>query len=209
MRTLSRVGQYSRKLLIHKVGGRPLFDANIFLERIAPHWLPLAGLNLWVPNPDFVRPPDVDSFEWIDLVLCKTRHAVELFTSLGLPVRYMGFTSTDCRQKAVRRSAIERKEFSQCLHISSGWLKGTDAVVDLWRSHPEWPTLVLLDPARDPVRLPNVVHLSDRLSTERLRRVQSESAVHLCPSETEGWGHTIGEALSCGALVVTTDAPNE
>jgi glycosyltransferase involved in cell wall biosynthesis len=31
--------------------------------------------------------------------------------------------------------------------------------------------------------------------------------VHVCPSEAEGFGHLLGEAMSCGALVVTTDAP--
>jgi len=35
----------------------------------------------------------------------------------------------------------------------------------------------------------------------------NQCPVHLCTSSTEGFGHSIGEALSCGAIPITTNAP--
>jgi glycosyltransferase involved in cell wall biosynthesis len=40
-----------------------------------------------------------------------------------------------------------------------------------------------------------------------LAGLQRSHAIHLCPSESEGFGHTIVEGLSAGAVVVTVDAP--
>jgi glycosyltransferase involved in cell wall biosynthesis len=37
------------------------------------------------------------------------------------------------------------------------------------------------------------------------RREQNRHTWHLCPSQYEGWGHSVHEALSCGAAVVTHD----
>ena len=45
------------------------------------------------------------------------------------------------------------------------------------------------------------------LSSSELRRLQNQHAFHVCLSETEGWGHYIAEAMGCGAVVVTCDAP--
>ena len=36
-----------------------------------------------------------------------------------------------------------------------------------------------------------------------LREIQNANLFHLCPSETEGFGHYIVEALSVGAIVLT------
>ena len=55
--------------------------------------------------------------------------------------------------------------------------------------------------------LPNVRYETDYVPDERLRQLQNECEVHVIPSQAEGYGHVIGEAMACGAVVVTTDAP--
>jgi glycosyltransferase involved in cell wall biosynthesis len=37
--------------------------------------------------------------------------------------------------------------------------------------------------------------------------MQNRHLFHLCPSETEGFGHHLVEGLSCGAITLATDAP--
>jgi glycosyltransferase involved in cell wall biosynthesis len=52
----------------------------------------------------------------------------------------------------------------------------------------------------------NVSLVREHLDDEAYRRLQNEHRFHLCPSQTEGYGHYIAEAMSCGAVVVTLDA---
>src|SRR5690606_34092893 len=57
------------------------------------------------------------------------------------------------------------------------------------------------------VSAPNIRHLLERVDDATLRTLQNSNAIHLCPSEAEGFGHCIAEAMSCGAVTLTTDAP--
>ncbi len=87
--------------------------------------------------------------------------------------------------------------------------KGTAAIVALWAAHPEWPTLTIVQhPERATViDLPNVRWIVNYIADDDLTDLQNRHGIHLQPSEVEGFGHTIGEGMSCGAVVVTTDAP--
>ena len=91
-------------------------------------------------------------------------------------------------------------------------MKGTERLLDVWRRHPEWPTLhVLQSPSTARAERPTAAANLDHRVTyvddiEDIRKLQNAHAFHLCLSEAEGWGHYIVEAMSCGAVVLATDA---
>jgi glycosyltransferase involved in cell wall biosynthesis len=186
------------------------YDINLFLEDITPGFFKYARANLFIPNPEWFKDDQRRHLQGIDAVLCKTREAQQTFTQLGSTVRFIGFTSED-------RCDPEQPcpEDITFLHIAGrSWQKGTAPLLALWQQHPEWPMLTVVQNARTynqakvaPVVAPNITHILKRLDDSALRKLQNIHAVHLCPSESEGFGHCIVEAMSCGALTLTTNAP--
>jgi hypothetical protein len=54
--------------------------------------------------------------------------------------------------------------------------------------------------------VPNVIWI-ERFSEYELVQAMNENIFHIMPSEYEGYGHAINEALGCGGIVITVDAP--
>jgi hypothetical protein len=193
-----------RKGLPLRRSAHPPFDVNVMIERIRPHYLSAARINVLLPHPEWFVESDHENLAAIDVVLAKTRHAVEIFERLGKRTQFVGFSGNDRLLADVPR---ERSFF----HLAGGSdNKGTRPLLDIWQRHPEWPRLTVLQSARrarERIVAPNIDHRIDYLSDQDLRRLQNTHAFHLCPSETEGYGHYIVEALSVGAVVVSVDAP--
>ena len=184
-------------------GKAPAFDVNVMLERIRPEFIPAAARNVVVPNPEYFRPEDRAALSAMDEVWTKTRHATRLFDALGATTRFIGFDSEDRLLPDVPR----KQAFFHGPGRSGN--KGTAALLELWASHPEWPTLTVVWRRKrvDTSDLPaNVRLVREHLDDGAYRRLQNEHRFHLCPSQTEGYGHYIAEAMSCGAVVVTLDA---
>ena len=180
------------------------YDLNIFLEQVEPFCLPLAKAHIMVPNQEWLRDNSTPYLTEMDAVLCKTRHAEEIFREKGFPTTFISFTSAD------RYDAGCPRNYDAFFHLAgSSDQKGTAPLVDLWSTHPEWPTLTVVQhPSnRLDVTATNIRYISEHIDDEMLRRLQNDNGVHVCPSEAEGFGHSIVEAMSCRALVVTTDAP--
>lgn len=184
--------------------GEPAFELNLMLERVRPEFLRAARRNVLIPNPEYFRSKDRRALSCIDEVWLKTRHAIPLFEALGARTRYIGFTSPDRLDAGVTR----QKAFFHGPGRSNN--KGTAALLTLWAQHPEWPELTVVW-RRKHVELDkipaNVRLLRDHLDDDAYRRLQNAHRFHLCPSQTEGYGHYLVEAMSCGAVVVTLDAP--
>jgi glycosyltransferase involved in cell wall biosynthesis len=190
---------------------RPQFDVNFFLESVFPEHLPTGRVNCLFMNPEFFRDTNLPHLRRLDFALFKTPSAAEAFRDLPVRCLDVAFTSPDKRiPNFVRRGPL------RCLHLSGrSAVKGSEAVVEAWSRHPEWPELTVVRSARryggdeaPPLPpLPNVRYETDHLPADRLRQLENECEVHVIPSQAEGYGHVIGEGMACGAVVVTTDAP--
>jgi glycosyltransferase involved in cell wall biosynthesis len=178
-------------------------------EQIHREQLRHGRYNFILPNPEFTDPDVFRKLSWPPVILCKTRHAKQLFTSLQGSALYIGFTSRD------RMMAPVKKDYREFLHVAGlSDFKGTRRLAALWARQPSWPMLTIVRSPKDRngrrrAPLPgasNIRLIEEWISDETLRLLQNQCGVHLCPSEAEGFGHYIMEGLSCGSVVITTDA---
>ncbi|HTT07053.1 MAG TPA: hypothetical protein VMF64_17370 [Steroidobacteraceae bacterium] len=183
------------------------FDVNVMLEHIWPQFMADARHNVVVPNPEWFDPRDQRYLAAVDCVWAKTAFAERLFRERGCVTSLIGFDSEDREERAVGR-------VSQFLHIAGrSPLKGTARLIALWKRHPEWPTLTLVQDPTMPGSVVsegawpgNIACHGRYLSDEAVRAMQNSHRFHMCTSEAEGWGHYILEALSVGAVTLTCDA---
>jgi Glycosyl transferases group 1 len=179
------------------------FDANLMLEHVRAEYFPLAHRNVLLPNPEWFLPADAAALPGIDAVFAKTLYTQTIFSGLGRRVVFTGFTSDDRHDRTVPR---ERAFF----HLAGrSGTKNTEALLALWRKHPRWPRLTVVQDrhmAQASLATPNIDHRVGHLADDELRRLQNSHRFHLCPSQTEGFGHYLVEALSVGAVTLTLDA---
>jgi len=157
-------------------------DLAIHLEVVEPWFFQGAERHWWIPNPEWAMQKYLSHIERFEFVLCKTRDAKQALREYTDRAILIGFTSEDRRDESIERERVFFHAFRGSLE------KGTRAVRGAWEDL-EWPIV-----------------LADGLDEETFRHEQNRCLFHLCPSEYEGWGHTIHEALSVGAIVVSTDA---
>ncbi len=180
------------------------FDVNLMDERVRADYLPLARRNVLMPHPEWFAAEDRALLGTLDRVFAKTRHAVPIFEAQGCRTDFVGFTSFDRRLAEAPRTAT-------FFHLGGRSLnKGSQPLLDLWLRKPDWPMLTLVQRAKlqVPSQLPaNLRLITDYLDDTELRVLQNRNLFHLCPSETEGFGHHLVEGMSVGAITLATDAP--
>ena len=183
---------------------RGRFDVNLMDERVRPKYIDLARRNVLLPHPEWFKQEWQAHLPSIDRVFAKTHHAVPIFQALGCRAEFVGFTSIDRRLADVAREPT-------FFHLGGrSTNKGSQPLIDLWLRKPSWPLLTMIQraPLRLPASLPaNVRLITDYLDDGELKILQNRHLFHLCPSETEGFGHHLVEGMSVGAITLATDAP--
>jgi hypothetical protein len=162
-------------------------------------------LNVAVPNPEWFDRRDVGALGPIDRVWAKTLNTARIFERRGKLASLIGFDSQDRDDPAVARERI-------FFHLAGNSpMKGTARLIQLWRQHPRWPMLIVVQHSSDGRASAgssgNVEVIPSYVDDADLKHLQNRCAFHLCPSEAEGWGHYLVEALSVGAVTLTVDAP--
>lgn len=181
------------------------YDLGVSLEVVAPHLMKLSQWNVWIPNPEWTTPRYLANASSFDQVWCKTREAERIFHPLFHRVRYIGFLSRD------RRDATPREP--RALHVGGDNAhRNTNAVLAAWREYRYWdhrplPPLTIVSSAVTTVfeATPDVTLLK-RVDDDQLRDLQNRCLFHIQPSATEGYGHALREAQSCGGIILTTAA---
>jgi hypothetical protein len=203
--TNSKIYNLSKAILKPRFLHPRKHEISIFLEQVVPELLGQSKVNLLIPNPEWFHPSWQLLSGKFDSALCKTNHSNNIYRSLGFKTQYIGFTSPNKQQGELR--VDKRHEF---LHIAGGsHFKGTAQLVDVWEKHPEWPKLTVVthrvlasytSPASN-------VHIVSKFMDElTLTQLQNETLFHIYPSQAEGFGHCINEAMSCGAIVLSNNA---
>jgi glycosyltransferase involved in cell wall biosynthesis len=180
------------------------YDMNIMLEHVRPESFDQAHINVLIPNPEWFRKEEwLKELPHIDLIFAKTQHAQAIFSKLGCRVVPIGFTGIDYQDTTVPRQPT----FFHGPGRSGN--KGTLPLLELWAKHPQWPQLTVVWRRKRvdiPDLPPNVTLIRDYLPDAELKRLHNANLFHLCPSQTEGYGHSLAESLSTGCVTLTTDA---
>jgi glycosyltransferase involved in cell wall biosynthesis len=181
------------------------FDLNIYLELLHSKWFSKASSHWLIPNPEWYDVRWKQFLPRFSRIICKTRSAISEFSKYNKKTFYTSFTSENCFDPSIQ------KDESKWLHVAGKSLqKSTNVIYDTWQQNPNFPHLTIIqDPSKYQKRdiLPNLDYRYERIDDKELSYLQNHCGVHLCPSETEGFGHYIMEAMSCRALIITTNAP--
>jgi hypothetical protein len=184
----------------------PSADITICLEVVNPRFF--SKENWLVPNSEWWFPSFNGTLRHFSKVLCKTQDAVSIWSKkLGAPkdVRYVGWEARDLRIEGAPWAG------SRFLHAAGrSETKNTELVAAAWRTGKIDAPLTILSASWRLAPLlrgiPNCTVIQ-RASDEELRLMMNHHPFHIMPSAYEGYGHSIHEALGCGGIVITMDAP--
>ncbi len=177
---------------------------SIHLEKIFYGKLFLHRKQILIPNQEWFGSAFFELLKYIDNVWVKTRFAEGIFKEFRPAVDYIGFCSV------IDSNVIYKKNGDHFFaRVGMSHFRGAERLVDVWRTHPEWPLLkMVIDSSCRPANPPaNVEYLNVFPRVEDYVALASSSLFHIYASEVEGFGHSIVEAMGYGAVVLVTDAP--
>lgn len=180
------------------------FDIAFHLELVYAGWLANSKVkNVFYPNPEWFMSNWKPYLNRFHLIACKTYDTQQIFEKLKLKTLYTSFTSHD-------RYIEKAPKLKSFVHLQGRSIaKGTDQVVEAF-TYPDMPQLCIhtqRDLKRE-IHYPftdNIKLFTKKYNDSEYKLLQNRHRVHLCTSIYEGFGHYINEALSCKAVVITTN----
>jgi glycosyltransferase involved in cell wall biosynthesis len=178
---------------------------GIHLESIFYEKLYRAEKHILIPNQEWFEVSHLALLPYIKVVWTKSKFAQEIFTQYKRPIFYISF----CSIIAEVEPGVTKQRDYFFARTGNSWYRGAHNLIKVWSLHPEWPPLKLvIDPSVRPAEKPeNIEYLDVFPRSEDFVRFASSSLFHIYATETEGFGHSILEAMGYGAVVLVTDAP--
>ncbi|RBP71947.1 glycosyltransferase [Marinobacter nauticus] len=179
-------------------------DLVIHLENVWVSQL-TAGRHHWlIPNQEWFVESRLPYLSFINRILCKTNHAVAIFSALHSNTHYLGFTGGEIGAQ----TGSEKKDYRLALHVAgNSQFKGTQSVLSCWQRHPEWPKLILVSQHLEPTSCSaSNIEIKPTLTSNELIALWAQAGFAILPSEVEGYSQTLAESMANGCITITTNA---
>ena len=188
---------------------------QLFIEQARSKDYPRITRPSWLMvNLEYIDDQLTQKKPKINIALAKTLKQVELLrkyrqkNKLRFGILYTRHTSKDIYDPTYE------KNYNLFVHVAGkSPYKNTEAVVEAWLLHPEWPRLTVVTRLKSYGHLAekskaaeNIHFQTDFVPKEELSRIQNTHGIHVCPSNVEGFGHYINEARAVKALVIGSNA---
>ncbi|MBY5961829.1 glycosyltransferase [Marinobacter nauticus] len=189
-------------LRILKPGKRA--DLVIHLENVRVTQLAVGRHHWLIPNQEWFIESKLPYLNFINRILCKTHHAVSIFSALHPDTQYLGFTGGEINTQ----NGSKKKDYRLALHVAgNSQFKGTQSVLSCWQRHPEWPKLILVSQHLEPTSCSaSNIEIKPTLTSNELIALWAQAGFAILPSEVEGYGQTLAESMGNGCITITTDA---
>lgn len=184
---------------------REKHTVGIHLESIFYENLFRSEHHILIPNQEWFEVSHIALLPYIKEVWVKTKFAKGIYAQYKRPVQYIGFCSM---LETFDATVVKRRDYFFSRTGMSEY-RGAENIINVWSRHPEWPPLKLvIHPSRRPLVKPDNVEFLDIFPrVEDFVQFASSSLFHIYATETEGFGHSILEAMGYGSVVMVTDAP--
>lgn len=172
-------------------------DIAIHLEHLYQKNFDLSPVNIAVPNIEWCPSSMVTAMRKCQMILAKTQDAYDILSANGFSPILTGWTSPDVYLPGEATS-------KNMVHIAGrSPLKGTKVLMEAMKLIPDIPLTVYR-----PIGMYNVPHNVKHVRSHipDMRPIINNAWIHVLPSQYEGFGHALNEAMCVGATIVTTDA---
>jgi hypothetical protein len=192
----------------------PDADVNIFMEVVAPSLMPYAGLNIWVPNPEWTYKTWIPYIPQFDHIWAKTHECLDIFKQYTDKVVYTGWTSMD---KHWVPETDKKNYYKAIVPVGKNIYRHPKPIFqayvrlltkpDIYR---KLPTLHIPYAETDiTITVPDeikakVVLYTKPLTDNEYSDLMRECGLCICPSVSEGFCHAVNEALSSGCHVLVS-----
>lgn len=185
----------------------PEADINIFLEIVSNILINPKSINILIPNQEWFYRNWLPYLNKLDYIWCKTKYISTIFKDYvdkSSKIEHIGWCSRDMYLSNIN------KNYQYYLHLCGKSIyKQSQKIIDIWDEN--MPQLVIIYSPKDvkltTKKIKNIKYITERVEDPDLAKLMNYCGVHICCSETEGFGHYIQEAKSCESIVITTDAP--
>lgn len=186
---------------IHRKGydGHRPGQASIAFHLEIPRFdlIGLAGKNIMIPNPEWFEQGWLNRLHLFDAVYAKTKDCERIFQQYHSNVIFTSFTSLDKYNPNVEK----QKMFLHTAGKSS--FKGTNELIRAYSQYDLPKCYMTTQQTQTGIKY---LISTGYMQEEDFDVLLNACLINVCPSYYEGFGHCIFEAMSTGAVVITTDA---